>query len=95
MIRSPFLFLLSLPSHCPAGCIRVWDLTANRCWLEMQPESETPLSSITIAGDASLLAAASYTGDVHLYSPKPSGESYTHLRSIRAHAAYILSCRRE
>ncbi len=44
------------------GNIRVWDLTANACSCELVPEVGTPVRSLTVAQDASLVIAANNQG---------------------------------
>ena len=56
------------------GAIKVWDLTAGRCMVQLQPEKEVPVSSVTMAVDASLLVAALYNGCCYVWNPSSSGD---------------------
>ncbi len=49
------------------GNIRVWDLTAGACSCELVPEVGTPVRSLTVAQDASMVIAANNAG-----APSPS-----------------------
>jgi G protein beta subunit-like protein len=77
-----------------SGTLRVWDLTANKCAHELVPEGDTPISSVCIAADASLLAASNFNGNCFFWSPL-SGEDrdYVPVKKLRAHKAYITACR--
>jgi len=44
------------------GNIRVWDLTAGACSCELVPEVGTPVRSLTVAQDASMVIAANNAG---------------------------------
>jgi len=45
------------------GNIRVWDLTAGACSCELVPEVGTPVRSLTVAQDASMVIAANNAGE--------------------------------
>jgi G protein beta subunit-like protein len=57
------------------GTVRVLDLTANACSAELVPEGDAAISSVSIAADASLLAAANFNGHVYFWTPNPSAVS--------------------
>ena len=57
------------------GAIRLWDLTANKCSAELVPEGDTPVASLAIAVDASLLAAANFNGNCYFWAPGGGGSS--------------------
>ena len=77
-----------------AGAVRVWDLVANKCSSELVPEGDTPVSSVSIAGDASLLAAANFNGTCFFWAPPTEGgREYVPVKKLRAHRAYITACR--
>jgi len=66
------------PSRLPAGNIRVWDLAQNACSAELVPDGDKSIQSLSIARDASTLAAANVRGSVFLWrlGPAPGcGES--------------------
>ena len=75
-----------------SGAVRVFDLTANRCSAELIPEGDTPISSVTVAADASLVVAANYNGNCFFWAPR-SAEEYTPLRKLDAHRNYITAAR--
>ena len=72
------------------GAIRVWDLAANKCSSELVPEGDTPISSVAVALDGSLVAAGNFNGNCYFWSP---GEEYVPVKKLRAHRAYITACR--
>ncbi|EOD25442.1 hypothetical protein EMIHUDRAFT_78345, partial [Emiliania huxleyi CCMP1516] len=51
----------------PAGNIRVWDLAQNACSAELVPDGDKSIQSLSIARDASTLAAAYVRGSVFLW----------------------------
>lgn len=81
-----------LVSGDQAGNIRVWDLTANKCCNEFAPEADTPISSVSVAADASLCVAANYNGSCYFWAPR-SSEEYTPVKKLQAHKAHILAAR--
>lgn len=78
-----------LVSGDQTGAVRCWDLTANRCAAEMVPEGDTPISSLSIASDASLVVASNYNGRVYGWRPT-SSEEFTPVARLQAHPGYIL-----
>jgi G protein beta subunit-like protein len=74
-----------------AGCVRVWDLTASRCTMELIPDGSTPLRSVSIACDASMVVAANNHGRTYFWSPVSSSQ-YTPVRKLAAHRGYVLNC---
>jgi G protein beta subunit-like protein len=75
-----------------AGTVRVWDLTANRCCCEVVPEGETPISSISVAADASCVVASNFNGNVFFWQPR-SSEHLQPLHKLQAHGSYITAAR--
>lgn len=75
-----------------SGTLRVWDLAANKCMTELQPEGDTPISSIAVANDASCVVASNYNGSCYVWSPKSSDDYIPH-KKFNAHRAYILATR--
>lgn len=51
------------------GRVRVWDLGSNRCIQETQPEGHIPVRSVTVASDASLIAAGNNEANLYVWSP--------------------------
>eukprot|EP01111_Echinosteliopsis_oligospora_P015473 TRINITY_DN6138_c0_g2_i1.p1 TRINITY_DN6138_c0_g2~~TRINITY_DN6138_c0_g2_i1.p1 ORF type:complete len:310 (+),score=84.45 TRINITY_DN6138_c0_g2_i1:86-1015(+) len=75
------------------GNIRVWDLTANACSKELVPEGDSGIKSITIANDASLLAASNLKGKVYVWKLQDEDTSKLEpLHKIDPHSRYVLKC---
>jgi len=72
------------------GNIRVWDLTANQCSVEAVPEGKTPIRSVTVASDASLLVAANNRGVC--FPLKMGRGGMDMLPKVEAHNSYCLKC---
>jgi len=53
-----------------SGTLRVWDLTAGKCAAELTPEVDSPISSVGIAADASIVVAANFNGVVFCWRPR-------------------------
>ena len=71
-----------------SGAVRVWDLVANKCSSELVPEGDTPVSSVSIAADASLVAASNYNGTCFFWAPPTEGGcDYVPVKKLRAHRA--------
>ena len=56
-----------LVSGDAAGNVRVWDLAAGACACELVPEVGTPVRSLSIAADGSLLVAANSAGTAYVW----------------------------
>ncbi|KAK4229627.1 WD40-repeat-containing domain protein [Podospora fimiseda] len=50
-----------------AGSIRLWDLAENNCSHQLIPEEEVAVTSVTVASDGSMLAAACNSGNVFVW----------------------------
>jgi len=77
------------------GNIRVWDLTANACSCELVPEVGTPVRSLSIAPDGSLVVAANNSGTCYVWRSVRGTQLTTHfepLHKLKAHTSYILKC---
>eukprot|EP00823_Brevimastigomonas_motovehiculus_P000237 TRINITY_DN10342_c0_g1_i1.p1 TRINITY_DN10342_c0_g1~~TRINITY_DN10342_c0_g1_i1.p1 ORF type:complete len:302 (+),score=51.50 TRINITY_DN10342_c0_g1_i1:73-978(+) len=72
------------------GTIRVWDLVSNKISYELMPDAKTPIRSITIASDASLVLAGNNKGIVYVW--KLGKDSFEPLHKIEAHNTYCLKC---
>jgi WD40 repeat protein len=57
-----------------SGTLRVWDLAAGKCAAELCPEVDSPLSSVGIAADASIVVAANFNGSVFCWRPRAGDE---------------------
>ena len=59
-----------------SGVVRVWDLTADKCSLELKPRDrpDAPaIRSVAVAGDASCLVAATHDANVYCWRPDNNG----------------------
>ena len=77
------------------GNIRVWDLTADACSCELVPEVGTPVRSLTMAPDSSLMVAANNSGTCYVWRSVRGALTTTHfepLHKLKAHGAQILKC---
>eukprot|EP01041_Mallomonas_annulata_P002394 gene2394-4645_t len=82
---------VELISGDQSGCLRIWDLTASACRSEIVPAAETPLRSISISSDASIVAAGSHKGRMFIYTPNASKELQL-FTEFQAHNEYLLKC---
>ncbi|KAK1265211.1 Guanine nucleotide-binding protein subunit beta [Acorus gramineus] len=77
------------------GNIRVWDLTANSCSLELVPEHDTAVRSLTMMWDGSLVVAANNHGTCYIWHVQKGNQALTRfepLHKLQAHDGYILKC---
>jgi len=77
------------------GHIRVWDLTANACSCELVPEIGTPVRSLSVANDGTMIVAANNNGTCYVWRMMRGTSTTTHfepLHKLRAHSSYILKC---
>eukprot|EP01083_Nonionella_stella_P152834 490336_1 len=73
------------------GNIRVWDLTANACRYELIPDGSTPVRSISIAADASLVAASNNRGICFVWKlSEGNGGAFEPIHKIEAHKTYCI-----
>ena len=49
------------------GNIRIWDLGENQCTHQLTPEDDTPLQSLSLASDGSMLVAANSKGNCYVW----------------------------
>lgn len=75
-----------------SGALQVWDLTANASACKVVPEGETPISSISVAADASVVVASNFNGNVFFWQPR-SAEHLAPLHKFQAHRGYITAAR--
>jgi hypothetical protein len=71
------------------GNLRVWDLAANTCSCELVPAGEVAIRSVTVAADASLVAAANDHGSVFVWKLGKGADLTTqfephHMLQVRA-----------
>ncbi|KAJ1562325.1 TOR complex subunit lst8 [Nowakowskiella sp. JEL0078] len=76
-----------------SGAIKVWDLGENSCTHELVPEEDTPVRSITMASDGSVLVAANNKGNYFVWKTK-RGEmtDLEAVQKVQAHGKYITKC---
>ena len=76
------------------GSIRVWDLGENSCTHELLPDEDTPVRSVSMASDGSLLVAANNKGNYYAWKTKVTGDAtdFEPLTRVNAHAKYITKC---
>lgn len=77
------------------GNIRVWDLSQNACSAELVPDGSKAIRSVSVAQDATLLAAANDPGSVFVWRLGRAIDSSTKfepLQKLQAHATYITKC---
>ncbi|KAJ1547643.1 TOR complex subunit lst8 [Nowakowskiella sp. JEL0078] len=76
-----------------SGAIKIWDLGENSCTHELVPEEDTPLRSITMASDGSVLIAANNKGNYFVWKTK-RGEmtDLEAVQKVQAHGKYITKC---
>jgi len=55
------------PAGDQTGHIRVWDLTASACSCELVPEIGTPVRSLTVALDGTMIVAANNNGTCYVW----------------------------
>ncbi|KAJ3122899.1 TOR complex subunit lst8 [Nowakowskiella sp. JEL0407] len=76
-----------------SGAMKIWDLGENSCTHELVPEEDTPLRSITMASDGSILIAANNKGNFYVWKTK-RGEmtDLEAIQKVNAHGKYITKC---
>lgn len=73
------------------GNIRIWDLTANQCSYELVPDGKTPIRSIAIASDGTIVTAVTNKGTCFVWRFTPNN-TFEALHKIEAHNTYALKC---
>ncbi|EOA28468.1 hypothetical protein CARUB_v10024674mg [Capsella rubella] len=77
------------------GNIRVWDLRANSCSCELVPEVGTPIRSLTVNLDGTMVVAANNRGTCYVWRSLREIQTMTEfepLHKLQAHNGYILKC---
>ncbi|MCJ1443724.1 MAG: TOR complex subunit lst8 [Stictis urceolatum] len=74
-----------------AGNVRIWDLSENKCTHKLQPDDETPVASVTVATDGSLLCAGNNAGMVYVWRMLQHHDttSLIPVTSFQAHSTYV------
>jgi G protein beta subunit-like protein len=78
-----------------AGNIRQWDLSENACTVELTPEDDVPIRSVSIASDGSCLVAGNNKGRCYVWkiNDDHSRESrFQALTTFQAHNKYLTRC---
>ncbi|CAG7877247.1 unnamed protein product [Brassica rapa] len=77
------------------GNIRVWDLRANSCSCELVPEVDTPVRSLTVMWDGTMVVAANNRGTCYVWRllrGKQTMTEFEPLHKLQAHNGHILKC---
>ncbi|EWM28213.1 WD40 repeat containing protein [Nannochloropsis gaditana] len=79
------------------GRVRVWDLGSNRCVHETLPEGSVPVRSVSVANDASLIAAGNNQANLYVWhyqegSPDAYFSRPAHVQPVKTHARFLLKC---
>ena len=78
------------------GNIRVWDLKQNACSAELVPDGNKAIRSVSVAHDATLLAAANDHGSVFVWrlgmAQEDRSTKFEPLQKLQAHSTYITKC---
>lgn len=78
------------------GHVMVWDLASSTILEDMQPERDVAIQGVDIAFDASLLVAATFSGQCFVWSgpgPDTDRPEYAPVKQFRAHKSTILRAR--
>lgn len=71
------------------GHIRVWDLGENSCSLELIPEQNTPIRTISMSADGATLVAANNKGNLYSWAVDSKTQEFHSMCTIKASAKYI------
>ncbi|CAA0369136.1 unnamed protein product [Arabidopsis thaliana] len=77
------------------GNIRVWDLRADLCSCELVPEVGTPIRSLTVMWDGTMVVAANDRGTCYVWCSLCERQTMTEfepLHKLQAHNSHILKC---
>eukprot|EP00003_Mantamonas_plastica_P030794 TRINITY_DN775_c0_g2_i1.p1 TRINITY_DN775_c0_g2~~TRINITY_DN775_c0_g2_i1.p1 ORF type:complete len:282 (-),score=39.73 TRINITY_DN775_c0_g2_i1:107-952(-) len=77
------------------GAVRVWDLAGNSCSTELMPDGDTPIRSVSVASDASMLVAANNSGDCYVWQMNADEEAnslFEPIHQVDAHDTYVTKC---
>ncbi|BFZ59860.1 TOR complex subunit lst8 [Saitoella coloradoensis] len=73
------------------GSVRIWDLGENACTHELVPEEDTPIRSVTVATDGSMLVAGNNRGNCYVWKMNNASDitSLQPHTKFRAHNKYL------
>ncbi|CAD5319172.1 unnamed protein product [Arabidopsis thaliana] len=77
------------------GNIRVWDLRADLCSCELVPEVGTPIRSLMVMWDGTMVVAANDRGTCYVWRSLCERQTMTEfepLHKLQAHNSHILKC---
>ena len=75
------------------GNVVVWDLASAKVSTVMRAEPDVPVQAVTIAEDNSVLAAATNSGSVFVWTPPSTTGAYAPRKQLQCHKSYILQAR--
>eukprot|EP01035_Chromulina_nebulosa_P019239 gene19239-25090_t len=82
----------TLISGDQSGCVKVWDLETDNLVEEVTPIQDTPVRSISISSDGTLVVVGSHKGKVFVYSLKEIRSGLQLINEFQAHDSYLLKC---
>lgn len=73
------------------GNIRIWDLGENQCTNQLTPEDNTPLQSLSVASDGSMLVAGNNKGNCYVWRMPHHTDASTlePVTKFKSHTKYI------
>ncbi|ORX58938.1 WD40 repeat-like protein [Hesseltinella vesiculosa] len=77
------------------GQVKIWDLTAHACTHQLIPDEDTPIRSVSVASDGSMLVAANNKGMCFVWKMSSSSSELVNTEPAhkwQAHNEYILRC---
>ncbi|CAN8314712.1 unnamed protein product [Cochlearia groenlandica] len=77
------------------GAIRVWDLRADACSRELVPEVGTPIRSLSVKWDGTMMVAANNRGTCYIWRLTCGLQNITEFEpfhKLQAHDSHILKC---
>ncbi|KIM29570.1 hypothetical protein M408DRAFT_305544 [Serendipita vermifera MAFF 305830] len=77
------------------GNIKQWVLSTNECDLELAPEADVPMRSITMAHDGSFLVAANHEGNCFVWRMTDDTDPQARFKAVhkfKAHNNYLTRC---
>ncbi|KAF8048392.1 hypothetical protein N665_2532s0007 [Sinapis alba] len=77
------------------GIIRVWDTRMNTCTIELVPEADTAMRSLSVMGDGTMLVAANDSGTCYIWNILRGSQVITEfepIHKLQAHDRQILKC---
>ena len=98
-LKSPVTSAVVLPNQAEILCgdedgnVRIFDLNKGECVCEMTPDGKTPIRSVTVAADGSVMAAGNNKGQVYIWRlGAQRGGPIELMHKVEAHSAYLLKC---